>query len=80
MKVLQINTIVGTGSTGRIAEDILKMILAHGDEGCIATAINNSSEVVADKVYQIGCKFTSRAKHALAARLTDRSFFQKETR
>ena len=81
MKVLQINTIVGTGSTGRIAEDILKMILAHGDEGGIAAAIDNSSEVVADKVYQIGRKSTSRAKHALAARLTDRSgfFSKKET-
>ncbi|MEH2948867.1 glycosyltransferase [Lachnospiraceae bacterium 56-18] len=79
MKVLQINTIAGTGSTGRITEDILEMLLSHGKDGCIAVSIDNSSENYANKVYQIGQKTYSRYFHALAARFTDRCGFFSST-
>ena len=36
MKVLQINTVCGTGSTGRIATDIHKMLIEQGYESIIA--------------------------------------------
>ena len=38
MKVLQINTGVNSGSTGRIAEDIGKLLISKGDESYIASA------------------------------------------
>jgi putative colanic acid biosynthesis glycosyltransferase len=37
MRLLQINTTVNTGSTGRIAEDIGKVMLGHGHESYIAS-------------------------------------------
>ena len=36
MKVLQINTVCGRGSTGRIATDIHKLLLEQGHESVIA--------------------------------------------
>lgn len=36
MKVLQINSVCGIGSTGRIATDIHKLLLEHGHESVIA--------------------------------------------
>jgi len=36
MKVLQINTVCGRGSTGRIATDINKLLLEQGHESVIA--------------------------------------------
>ncbi len=75
MKVLQINTVTGTGSTGRIAEDILETVLAHGDEGIIACGINNTSKRFADKVYKIGGRINVRLFHAAISRITDRAGF-----
>lgn len=79
MKVLQINTIVGTGSTGRIVEDILMMLLDNGAEGCIAASINHSSDTIENKVYHIGNGRWSRGFHALATRFTDRMGFFSAT-
>lgn len=79
MKVLQINTIVGTGSTGRITEDILKMIIKHGNDGRIACAIDNSSGELSEKIYKIGGRKNVRLSHAVASRITDRSgFYSKQ--
>ena len=75
MKVLQINTIVGAGSTGRIVEDILEMVIKHGDDGRIACAIDNSSEKLSGKIYKIGGRKNVRLSHAIASRITDRSGF-----
>lgn len=36
MKVLQINTICGSGSVGRITVDIVHALEAQGDEGMVA--------------------------------------------
>ena len=36
MKILQINTVCGTGSTGRIASDIHKMLIEQGHETIVA--------------------------------------------
>lgn len=36
MKVLQINTVCGTGSRGRIAADIHKMLIERGHESIVA--------------------------------------------
>lgn len=75
MNVLQINTIAGTSSTGRIAEDILKMVINHGGDGRIACAIDNSSEELSGKIYRIGGRKNIRLSHAAASRITDRSGF-----
>ena len=36
MKVLQVNTVCGIGSTGRIVTDIHKMLIGQGHESIIA--------------------------------------------
>ena len=36
MRVLQINSVCGVGSTGRIATDIHKVLIEHGHESYIA--------------------------------------------
>ncbi len=41
MKILQINSVVNSGSTGRIAEDIGKVLMAHGHESYIAYGRGN---------------------------------------
>lgn len=43
MKILQINTTVNSGSTGRIAEDIGKILIANGHESFIAYGRGNQS-------------------------------------
>ena len=75
MKILQINTIAGSGSTGRIVIDILKTIQSHGDEGVIACAIDETNEHDKPYIYKVGGQRNPRLAHALAARFTDRSGF-----
>lgn len=75
MKILQINTIAGSGSTGRIVIDILKTIHAHGDEGIIACAIDDTNEQNKPYIYKVGGSRNPRPVHAVAARITDRSGF-----
>jgi len=36
VRILQINTVCGTGSTGRIASDIHKMLIEQGHETIVA--------------------------------------------
>ena len=52
MKVLQINTICGSGSVGRITVDIVHALEAAGDEGMIAFGRREAPEGV--KTYKFG--------------------------
>ena len=68
-KLLQINTVVNSGSTGRIAEEIGEMVIATGWESFIAYGRNERPS--ASKLFRIGndkdIKF-----HGLQTRLFDR--------
>jgi putative colanic acid biosynthesis glycosyltransferase len=75
LKVLQINTIVNSGSTGRIAEDIGKLLISKGHESYIAFGRGNrqsSSELI-----RIGNLLDMRL-HGIKSRLFDRHGFGSE--
>lgn len=74
MKVLQIN-IFGNLSTGRIAVDLYRTLVADGGEGKVAFARNSIAKDV--PFYKIGTA-TDVKFHALMTRITDRTgFFSK---
>ena len=72
MKIFQINSTCGYGSTGRIAVDILKEIEANGDEGIIAFGRNSAPQDVVS--YKIGSE-TLVKLHGILSRITDRQGF-----
>ena len=72
MKLLQINTTVNSGSTGRIAEDIGLEVIKAGNESYIAASIINRPSK--SNTIQIGTKF-DKIKHGLTSRLLDRHGF-----
>ena len=76
MKVFQINSTCGFGSTGRIAVDILKEIEANGDECIIAYGRNSAPQDVAS--YKIGSE-TDVKLHGILSRITDRQGFYGTT-
>jgi len=45
VKILQINTVCGTGSTGRIAADIHKMLIEQGHESVVAYGRRESNVI-----------------------------------
>ena len=51
MKILQINSIINSGSTGKIAEEIGKYIISKGDTSIIAYGRNPKKS--ASKTYKI---------------------------
>ena len=67
-KLLQINTVINSGSTGRIAEDIGKLAMQNGWESYIAFGRNQRPS--ASHVIQIGRKFDV-LWHVLVTRLFD---------
>jgi glycosyltransferase involved in cell wall biosynthesis len=72
MKVLQINTVINSSSTGRIAVDIGKLLISNGHESYIASAngnFTNTSEII-----KIGNLWDIRW-HGLMTRLFDRHGF-----
>jgi glycosyltransferase involved in cell wall biosynthesis len=72
MKVLQINSVVNSGSTGRIVEDIGLTVMAAGHQSYIAAAYTNRpSQSV---VIPVGNKI-DRVLHGLKTRLFDRHGF-----
>lgn len=75
MRILQINTSVNSGSTGRIAEDIGRILIKRGHQSHMAygNIVNNSSSAT----IKIG---TSKdfILHALKSRLIDRHGFGSE--
>jgi glycosyltransferase involved in cell wall biosynthesis len=72
LRVLQINTGVNTGSTGRIAEDIGKLLLEKGHESYIA--YGRGSRPSASRLIRIG-KDIDVYLHGLKTALTDRHAF-----
>lgn len=69
MKVFQINTVCGSGSTGRIAVNLAHMLEAQGHESCIAYARGNAPEDVDS--FRFGSKLEIYW-HGIMTRLTDR--------
>jgi len=72
MKILQINTTVNSGSTGRIAEDIGAVLIANGHESYIA--FGRGQQKSQSQLIRIGNKF-DMAVHLLITRLFDRHGF-----
>jgi glycosyltransferase involved in cell wall biosynthesis len=72
MKVLQINTVCGTGSTGRIATDIHKILLDEGHESYIAYGRDLPKNC--NNAIRIGSKVDNYT-HALKTRVFDRHGF-----
>ena len=72
MKILQINTTVNSGSTGRIAEDIGKTLISTGHESYIAFGRGNQKSV--SKLIKIGNKLDFYL-HVLKSLFTDRHGF-----
>jgi len=68
MKLLQINTTVNSGSTGRIAEDIGKLVMQQGHESYIA--FGRGQRHSASNTLRIGNTWDFRL-HALKTRLFD---------
>lgn len=68
MRVVQINTTVNTGSTGRIAEDLGKVLLAGGHESIVA--YGGRMQPSASQLLRIG-NGVDRRWHVLQTRLLD---------
>lgn len=69
MRVFEINTVCGTGSTGRIAVDLAHMLKEHGDECCIAYSRGDAPEDV--DTFRFGNK-AEIYWHGIMTRLSDR--------
>ena len=69
MNVFQINTVCGSGSTGRIAVNLARMLEEKGDRSLIAYARGQAPQNVVS--FKFGNKF-SIALHGVLTRVTDR--------
>lgn len=78
MKVLQINSVCGIGSTGRIVADLHDSLIKHGHDSFVAYGCKKP--VKCDKTIKIGSSY-SLYKHAIITRLFDWHGFgsKKET-
>ena len=72
MKLLQINSTCGFGSTGRIAADILNTVMKNGGEGIICYGRGVASNGVPS--YKIGNETLVKI-HGVLSRITDRQGF-----
>jgi glycosyltransferase involved in cell wall biosynthesis len=72
MRVLQINTDVNTGSTGHVAEDIGKLLIANGHESYIAYGRGNRQSE--SKLLRIGNNFDVLF-HIIKTRISDKHGF-----
>lgn len=70
MKILQINSVCGIGSTGRIATDLAKVLVENGHECLICYGRGQGKNF--DNTYKIGSKF-SFYMHALKTRIFDKN-------
>lgn len=75
MKILQINTIVNSGSTGRISEDIGQVLMANGHESYIA--YSRGTQKSKSNLIKIGSK-KDMFIHGLISRMFDRHGFGSE--
>lgn len=71
MKVLQINTVCGIGSTGRIVTDLAKAIIGNGDECYVAYGQKATSY---ERSFKIGSKLENHL-HNIGSRLFDKQGF-----
>jgi glycosyltransferase involved in cell wall biosynthesis len=69
MKVFEINTVCGSGSTGRIAANLARLLQRNGDECCIAYARGDAPKDV--NAWKFGSKLEIYW-HGIMTRLTDR--------
>lgn len=72
MKVLQINSVCGYGSTGRIATDLYEVLINEGHECCIAYGRGNASKQY--RTIKVG-NFRDFLFHVMLTRLLDRHGF-----
>lgn len=70
MKILQINSVCGVGSTGRIASEIARVANVRGHKGYIAYGRNKASNTDQKYTYRIGNNIDVYC-HALAERFSD---------
>ena len=78
MKVLQINSVCGVGSTGRIAADIHRVLKQNGHESKIAYGRGEAKGVSSDDTIKIGTDRDIYA-HVIQSRLTDRTGFYSKS-
>lgn len=74
MKVLQINSVCGVGSTGRIATDLYKVMKENGIESKIVFGIGNAENIPKEDAFKFGNKFDYYVHNAVS-RITDRAGF-----
>ena len=74
MKVLQINSVCGVGSTGKIAVDLYNVLKSQGHECKIAYARDEAKSISKEDTIKIGTK-ADYYTHALMSRITDRTGF-----
>ena len=72
MQILQINTSVNTGSTGRIAEDICNVLIRNGHQSIIAAGLTDKPS--ASQIIRIGSRWDKKL-HGIKTRLFDRHGF-----
>jgi len=78
MKILQINSVCGIASTGRIAVDLHNSYLSQGHESMIAFGRGQARGVAAEKVIRIGSN-RNVYTHALMTRITDKTGFYSKS-
>jgi glycosyltransferase involved in cell wall biosynthesis len=83
MNILQINSVVNSGSTGRIAEEIGKVLLEHGHESYIAYGRNqqpSQSQLIKignqNDIYLHGVQTLLFDKHGLASKKATKNFLK----
>lgn len=71
VRVLQINTVCGRGSTGRIATDLLRCLKEEGSTGKIAYGVDPALNIDEKEKIKIGTKFDYYC-HNILSRITDK--------
>lgn len=72
MKVLMINIVCGSGSTGRIVADMWSLLKEQGHEAKIAYGFGTGTRVAQEDMFRFNTKF-GYYRHNIAAKLTDRT-------
>ncbi len=79
MKILEINSVCGIKSTGRIVSDLYDIFTHNGHECKVAFGRENPKNVRENDIYRISNDFDVK-HHALMSRLTDKAgFYSKNT-
>lgn len=84
MRVLQVNSVANSGSTGRIAEEIGKVLIANGHESYIAFGRGNATssskliKIGSDKdIYLHGAYTLLTDKHGFASKMATQKFIKE---